>query len=281
MDEHQPYEHQPTGPDYYCVQPDTHHLAVPTITQPGWRHILHPPAPLPPFPPPPPTNCSGGSLSDFLATDCENSDFFDHSDFVWSDTCTGNAIYESEKPLGCWLTDNWDAMVAANGIPGESRLAIIAGPYSVNFTLNGLLCMNSWFDLLEDYPASPLSASFNVDGDYPDCDPDLAPDLVTMGGGPMLMVLAAKLNLLRDLVLQDGEKLMRRRVQPFRGHSRPRAGVGWELSSSVRKPALQSVLSDVLVLSHLHFSTTHAFADCIKKSPDLPGVGGDISNLYL
>ncbi len=157
----------------------------------------------------PPTNCSGGSLSDFLATDCENSDPFDHSDFVWSDTCTGNAIYESEKPLGCWLTDNWDAMVAANGIPGESRLAIIAGPYSVNFTLNGLLCMNSWFDLLEDYAASPLSASFNVDGDYPDCDPDLAPDLVTMGGGPMLMVLAAKLNLLRDRVLQDGEGLMR------------------------------------------------------------------------
>jgi len=148
--------------------------------------------------------CSGGSLFDFLSTDC-GSDWFNHSAFAWSSDCTGGSIYESEKPLGCWLSASWGAVVAANGVPGElSRLAIKAGDHYVNFTLNGLLCMNVWFDLTQDHPASSLVRSFNIDSDWPGCT-TAPPDLSQMGGGTMLMALAAKLNVLRDVVLQDGE----------------------------------------------------------------------------
>jgi hypothetical protein len=116
-------------------------------------------------------------------------------------------VSQSEKALGCWLTNNWAALVAANGIPNEPRLSISVGPFHMNFTLNGLLCMNVWFDLRRDYLDLPsqISASISVDGNYPACNSAPAPDLGKMGGGTFLMVLTTKLNMLRDRVLQGGE----------------------------------------------------------------------------
>ncbi len=152
------------------------------------------------------TPYSGGALADFLTTDCTSTSFNHSFGFVASPQCVGGgALSQSEKPLGCWLRDNWPPLVVANGVPGESaRLIFEAGSSSVSFSLGGLLCMSKWFNLDQSYPSSGLDGVFNVDGAYPGCA-GTPPDLSKMGGSTLLTVVGAKLNMLRDSVLQRGE----------------------------------------------------------------------------
>jgi len=143
---------------------------------------------------------SGGTLSNYLNTDCSNTGL-DHSWFTPSPSCVGNALAESQKSFGCFIRDNWAALVAANGEGETTKLVVHSGKYSVKFTQGGLLCMSKWFNLAQDYPITSLTQNFLVDSTYPACA-STPPDLTKMGGGAFFALLASQLNLLRDIVMQ-------------------------------------------------------------------------------
>lgn len=159
---------------------------------------------------------SGGSLAEFLSTSC-TSPGANFSYFQATAECTPTGLEQSQRPLGCWLrdADNWKALVTAQaqrggGEPplpegGVYALSFTAGNYTVRFTLNGVLCMSSWFDLNQLYPAGALAQNFTVDGRPGACGSP--PPLDKLGGSMLLTVLATELNLLRDTVLQSGENL--------------------------------------------------------------------------
>ena len=147
---------------------------------------------------------TGGSLFDYVTTaDCEQFGF-DTSFFSQSPGCPETALDEAAKPLGCWLEANWAAVVAAQGIAGETtRLVARAGDFTMNFTRGGLFCMGEWFQLDQlylDATAYPVTKSVLVDGTPGSCG--AAPDLASMGGQTLISALGVRLNVLRDTVLQ-------------------------------------------------------------------------------
>lgn len=156
-------------------------------------------------------NRSAGSLSQWLTTNCDSAGPHNDTGFIYSPQCTGAALPQSLRPLGCWLRDdaNWAALVAAQGNPAETRkLVLRSGAYSVKFTRGGLLCMAKWFDLTRDAPLGALTQNWDVDG-TPGACPEAPPNLEKMGGNTMLMLVATNLNLLRDIVLQKGARRAR------------------------------------------------------------------------
>jgi hypothetical protein len=68
--------------------------------------------------------------------------------------------------------------------------------------------MSKWFNLQQDYPRTTLTQKFDIDTTTPGVCSNAPPDLTKMGGGPMMLIIAAQLNLVRDLILQEGETLL-------------------------------------------------------------------------
>lgn len=154
---------------------------------------------------------SAGPLQEWVSTTCASPPF-DFTGFLRSQACSADVIANASQPLGCWLADdaNWAKLVQANRFKGETtRLALRSGEFTARFTKGGLFCLATWFDLSKNYESSLLRENVVVDGTPGACS-EAPPDLARIGGGNMLAVVATTLNLLRDVVLNQG----------VRGHAR-------------------------------------------------------------